>query len=284
MSLGPQLTRRRLLAAALVGGLGLMGRPALERLAIVVERTTVRVAPASRPLPELRLALLTDLHIGNWASHRLAERVVAMTNRLAPDLVLLGGDLVHDDVSTAELRATARALERLQAPLGRFAVLGNHDYEAGEERVQAAMEDAGLRVLRNEGLRLRLGERSLWLAGLDDCLVGRADLRPALRGARSGDLRLLLVHEPDYAANETVRPLLDSVALQLSGHSHGGQVRLPGIGALLYPDMGRLYPEGLQRVEGSPLQVYTSRGIGVTGPPVRLLCPPEISLLRLVAS
>ncbi|WP_374711992.1 metallophosphoesterase [Symbiobacterium terraclitae] len=173
--LAGRITRRQLLQAGLVGALGLLGWAGVERTMLRVERVAVRVAAPTGPFPPLQVALLTDLHVGHWATHRLAERGVARTNRLAPDLVLLGGDLMHDDISDGELRGTARTLAGLRAPLGAYAVLGNHDYGAGPARVQAALEDAGVFGLVNEGRRLPLGPGNLWLAGLDDCWEGRPD-------------------------------------------------------------------------------------------------------------
>jgi len=269
--------RRRFLQALTAAGMGgVLGWPVLGRYNLRLDEVDVTVAGLPPPLDGLRVALLTDIHVGMWAQPELAERAVTLANRARPHLAVLGGDLAHDDITDGELKALAAALARLQAPLGVFAVLGNHDYLAGAARVERALTDAGVPVLVNQG---RVVARGLYLAGLDDGWFGRPDLAAALRGAPRGGARLLAMHEPDYADQAAAQA--PSLGLQLSGHSHGGQIRLPGVGPLILPRMGVRYPLGLQKVDGADLQVYTSRGVGLTGPPVRLFCPPEVTLLRL---
>lgn len=270
-------TRRTFLLSMLGAGLAAASWGLAEPFVLRLEQRDVLLPDLPPSLDGLRVALITDTHIGNFAGPGLAERAGAMAAEARPDLLLLGGDLVHDWASDQTLAATARAFGRLRAPLGVFGVLGNHDYGAGAERVRAAMEEAGVPILVNEGRKLAEG---LWLAGVDDCLAGSPDLARAMQGAPPGGCRLLLAHEPDFA-DQAALQTGDALHLQFSGHSHGGQVRLPGVGPIVLPPMSDRYPAGLQRVPGRRLQVYTSRGVGVTGPPVRFLCPPEVSLLRL---
>lgn len=277
----PQSTRRGFLLGALAAALAMVGWPFLERFQLKLERVDVPIASLPEGLDGLTIGLITDVHVGHFAGAELAERVAALVHRVRPDLILFGGDLIHDDTPPAQVAAMARAFGTLSAPLGRYAVLGNHDYAAGEQRLIAALHDAGIPVLVNEGRRIEAGQEAIWLAGVDDFGVSFPDLRQAMRGARDERLRLLLVHEPDYADSADVAQYGQSIQLQLSGHSHGGQVRLPGIGPVHLPPYARRYPMGLQRAEGSDMWVYTSRGIGVSGPPIRLFCPPEVTLLRL---
>lgn len=274
-------SRRQFLKAMMAAGLGLAGWSLLERYTLRLEEVSV-VLPGLPPDADgLKIAFLTDIHVGNHAGPELAERAAALAARARPDLVLLGGDLIHDGTATSDLRAAAAALGRLHAPLGRYSILGNHDYAAGEGRIEAALADNGIHLLVNQGRRLRVRGHDLWLAGIDDCWNGRPSLQQALRQAPGGAARLLLVHEPDFA-DDAVRELgAEAPLLQLSGHSHGGQIRLPLVGAPYLPYMAQRYPIGLQRAEASAMQVYTSRGIGVTGPPARLFCPPEVTLLTL---
>lgn len=278
----PRTTRRRLLQGALTAAVAAaVGWPFVERYLLQVEQVDVPIASLPAALEGLTIGLITDVHVGHFAGAELAERVAAIMSRARPDLILLGGDLIHDDTPTDLIVATARAFGALSAPLGRYAVLGNHDYAAGAQRLVSALHDAGVPVLVNEGRRIQAGQEALWLAGVDDFGVSTPDLEQAMRGARGERLTLLLVHEPDYADSLQVQQYGQSIQLQLSGHSHGGQVRLPGIGPVHLPPYARRYPMGLQRAEGSDMWVYTSRGIGVSGPPVRFLCPPEVTLLRL---
>lgn len=247
-----------------------------------VERVRVAIPELPAALAGLRIALLTDIHVGHWAGVARVRRAVRLANEQEPDLAVLGGDLVNGRMALPRLARCAAAMGQLRARLGAVAVLGNHDYLAGADRVQEALVRAGVTVLRNRGMAVPVGDRVLWLAGLDDVRMGRPDPAAAFAGAPPGALRLALVHEPDYA--DTLARGPEPVHLQLSGHSHGGQVRLPVVGALVLPRLGRKYDMGLQRVAGSELLVYTSRGIGVTGPPFRFLCPPEVTLIELTGA
>ncbi|HRI56635.1 MAG TPA: metallophosphoesterase, partial [Anaerolineae bacterium] len=136
------------------------------------------------------------------------------------------------------------------------------------------LAEAGVTLLLNQAVRLET-DAPLWLAGLDDVWERKHDMAAALAGAPDDECKLLLVHEPDYA-DEAARYPVD---LQLSGHSHGGQINLPGYGRPVLPYLGRKYPAGLYQV--GPLALYTNRGIGVIAPPVRFNCPPEVTLLTL---
>ncbi len=155
-------------------------------------------------------------------------------------------------------------------------ILGNHDHWNGPEIVAHALDRHGLNVLRNQSLPLERGGQRIWIVGLDDVIAHANDLDKALEGIPSAETKIVAVHEPDFADEAAKYP----VDLQLSGHSHGGQVRIPFLGAPILPHLGRKYPVGLNRVRD--LQVYTNRGIGVISPPVRLNCPPEVTLITLV--
>jgi len=143
--------------------------------------------------------------------------------------------------------------------------------------VLTALKESGLPVLINSGLALNMGQQMLYLVGLDDGWMGHPDLSKALEQRRGKTPTILLVHEPDFADTFCAD---STVSLQLSGHSHGGQIRIPGVGALVLPPHGRKYDQGLYRVKD--MWVYTTRGIGVIGPPVRLNCRPEITEITLV--
>jgi predicted MPP superfamily phosphohydrolase len=268
-------TRRRvlrLLAGAATVGAGI---DALwwEPRRLVVEPVSFRFRDLPSELDGLRLAQLSDFHRSPWVRQGEIERAVAVTNTLAPDLVVLTGDYVSLRRRYAE--PCAAALSELRAPLGRFAVLGNHDHWLGPKRVAAALRQAGLTVLRNAAVPVARRGADLWLVGVDDAFVHRDDLSLALRGVPGAAFKVVLLHEPDLADMVSRYP----VQLQLSGHSHGGQVRLPGLGPILLPRMGRKYPMGRRQV--ARLQLYTSRGIGRIQPAVRFNCPPEVTLITL---
>ncbi|MFN8540592.1 MAG: hypothetical protein U0232_24320 [Thermomicrobiales bacterium] len=164
----------------------------------------------------------------------------------------------------------AALLGRLRAPLGVYAILGNHDYRPGGEALAAQLAAAGPVLLRNEAVRLGAPAGDpLWVIGLDDALRGRPDFVAASARVPAGEFALLLAHEPDIADQLNS----DRVGLQLSGHTHGGQVVLPGFGPPLLPALGRRYLRGLRHDSGHP--VYTSRGLGAVPPYLRLNCPPR---------
>ncbi len=172
----------------------------------------------------------------------------------------------------------APVLARLNARYGVFSVLGNHDHWKGATVVRRGLEESGLAILNNSGLTLSKGQERLYLAGLDDGWVGRSNLSQALEKQPQGVPTILLMHEPDFADTFSAD---GRISLQLSAHIHGGQVRLPGIGAPFLPRHGRKYDQGLYRVQD--MWLYTNRGIGVTNPPVRFNCRPEVTEIKLVA-
>jgi uncharacterized protein len=270
-----QWTRRRLLRA-LAGAAAIgLGADAVwwEPRRLVVERLTLFFPDLPPGLEGLRLAQLSDLHCSAVVGQEEIERAVAVTNTLAPELVVLTGDYISRGSRFVE--PCAAALAGLRAPLGRLAVLGNHDHWASAERVAGALREAGLNVLRNRAVPIQRGGADLWVVGVDDALVKQDLVAAGVAQAPTGAFKMALMHEPDLADEIARYP----VQLQLSGHSHGGQVRLPGVGALLLPVLGRKYPMGLRRV--GDLQLYTNRGIGRIRPAVRFHCPPEITLFTL---
>ena len=225
----------------------------------------------------LRVVQLGDLHLGPLVPPEHVRAAVDLALALRPDLIALTGDFVTS-ASRGELSALAAELSRLQAPLGVLGCLGNHDHWVDAAAVAGAVERAGVRLLKNASVIVERGGARLFIAGVDDVNVRKDDLGRALSGIPSDGPVLLLAHEPDFADEAAG----DSrVRAQLSGHSHGGQVKLPGVPRVL-PPLARKYPEGLYKVGG--LCLYTTRGVGVIGPGIRLNCPPEVTLLTLAAA
>jgi predicted MPP superfamily phosphohydrolase len=219
----------------------------------------------------LRILFLSDLHAGPFVSPRVLQATVERLLGVEPDLVLLGGDLTTASVSEFETHRAAFA--SMRAPLGVYGVLGNHDHYSGEpERLRELIEDAGIGVLHNRAVVLERGGQSLDLAGVDDLLMGRPDLAAALDGARSPVV--LLSHNPDLFFEAARR----GVALTLAGHTHGGQIRIPGLPVLVRQSRYRL-DQGRYRSGRSELVV--SRGLGAVGVPLRAACRPEGVLIRL---
>ncbi len=256
----------------------------------------------------LRLVALADLHCGS--AHMPLSRVneiVDITHALQPDLIVLLGDyitgrrrMVHE-ISPA---MWAKALGRLNAPLGVHVILGNHEYwddavvqrrGYGETVGQKALEDAGLPVLNNQALRLKKDGAPFWVAGLADQLAfkighdrqrgglyrGLDDLSGTLAQASDGAPVILLAHEPDIFASLPDTPHTANLALTLSGHTHGGQINILGWRPIIPSQFGSRFAHGRITEEGRDLIV--SAGLGTSGPPVRLGVPPEVVIVDLGA-
>ena len=242
----------------------------------VVEQVSVTLPRLPARLDGLRVAQLSDLHISQYTPQGDIGRAAALAMRQSPDLLVLTGDFIWREV-TQHAEKLVEPLRSLHAPLGVYAVLGNHDHWEGAALTAGVLAEAGVALLVNQAVRLDAAA-PLWLVGLDDVWERKHDMRAALAGAPDDDCKLLLVHEPDYA-DEAARYPVD---LQLSGHSHGGQINLPRVGRPVLPYLGQKYPAGLYQV--GQMSLYTNRGIGVIAPPVRFNCPPEVTVLTLRAA
>src|SRR5581483_1759793 len=251
--------------------------------ALNVEPTMLQVEHVEIPLRRLpgafegvTIAQLSDLHLGPYVTEDYIARAVQMTNALKPDAIVITGDLVNS--SWRYIQPCTEIISQLDAPLGVYAVLGNHDYWVGFLNLMLqSVKKTGITLLRNQTVPLTRGRSTLYLIGIDDLWLQLADLRAALERVPDNACKVALMHEPDFA-DIAAQAEID---LQLSGHSHGGQVRLPFLGALILPKYGEKYSMGLARV-GDFTQVYTTRGVGLLPPAVRFNCPPEITLLTLM--
>lgn len=276
-----KMTRRGFLRwlAMATGGVGAMGFGGwkyvwdVEPWWLALERVKVPIAGLPPALEGLTITQLSDLHWSQDVKEGHIARAVDMALEAQSDLIVLTGDYVTH--SASYITDCARELARLIAPHGVYAILGNHDHWTDARLVQAGLEAVGLPVLRNTNARIPVSNANLWLAGVDDVWERRADVDRALAGIPPGAVTVLLAHEPDYADQVSGR----GVALQLSGHSHGGQIRLPLLGAPVLPRWGRKYPYGLRRV--GDMWLYTNRGVGLIQPTVRLNCRPEVTVIQL---
>jgi uncharacterized protein len=263
-----------------------LGAGALAAYAFLIEprwvevtRTRIHLRNLPAPLEGLRIALLTDLHAGEGTPMSVIRRAARLAMRERPDVIAITGDLAADDAP--DFQGVLRALDCLRAPLGVYAVPGNHDHVIGIEQWQREMgEHPRIRALTNRSVVHEVGEARLCIAGVDDLSCGEPSLA-SLPSPDQRDVTILLAHDPDQA--ERAKRAFDSVDLVLSGHTHGGQIRLPLIGALRNPSAyGQLYEEGLRRRPWT--QVYVSRGIGTIHLPARFLCRPEVAILELTAA
>lgn len=240
----------------------------------VLERVEIPIKDLKPALEGFTIAQLSDIHLQPFTKPDLVRKAVEMSNAQDPDLVVLTGDYVwHDQEAVFEL---APILAGLNARHGVYSVLGNHDLWLDVEVTRTAFAEAGLPLLINQGLPITEGNGSFYLAGMDDGWSGQPDLSRALEDAPPSDPVVLLLHEPDLVNETSLDP---RIALQLSGHTHGGQVLLPGRPPIFTPHLGKEYSQGLFRVNDTWL--YTNRGLGVISVPLRMNCPPEVTLLTL---
>lgn len=254
-------------------------RRARRRHQIHVSHHTVELPRLSEEFSGLRLVQLSDIHHGLYMSLEEVDRTVEVANGLKPDLVALTGDFVTN--SPNYIAPVARALGRLHAPLGIYAVLGNHDHRVGADAIEAALSAHDITVLRNRHVAVRRNGCGVTVAGVDDLGYREHDLRLALLGANPDWPTILLCHNP------AVLPLAaaSGVDLVVAGHTHGGQVDLPRLRSFARA-RGMALPMRLRHGwdRACETQIYISRGIGTVVVPVRWRCPAEIPLLRLQAT
>lgn len=247
----------------------------IEAKGPVIEHVQVPIKNLKTGLEGFKIVYMSDLHLHPFTQIELIQEAVKLANSLNPDLIALTGDYVLRGADS--IFELAPVLASLNAKYGVFTILGNHDLWTNAEVVRTGLQTAGLPVLHNQGLAITAGRETIYLAGVDDGWSGAPDLNAALDKLPGGTPVILLAHEPDLADTFA---LDGRVSLQLSGHSHGGQVRLPGAGALILPYLGQKYDVGLNKVQ--ELWVYTTRGVGVIGPPIRINCPPEVTEITLI--
>ena len=278
----PHLTRRGFLvgAGAVAAGLTLYSSE-VARHEIDITHISIPIDALPDRFVGLRIAQLSDIHLDEYTEPLFLERIVRRVDELGADLVLLTGDFVTRGsltfaISHHAARRCAEILSTLKSE--RYAVLGNHDVSVSRTLVTSELEAHGIPVLRNTFTTLERGGDRLNICGTADPGTDIPDLNLALP-AFPGTVSILMAHAPDYADNVVRHPRGNLVSLMLSGHSHGGQVRLPVLGPMVLPPLGRKYVAGLYRFDR--MQLYVNRGIGTVGVPLRLNCPPEITVFTL---
>ena len=255
----------------LAGNLSKVAKYAIDEAnTLSLERVPVTLKRLPKKLDGFKIIHLSDTHHSPFTNLEHIARAVKIANRLKPDMFILTGDYVSHDAKY--IAPVAKVLGELNAEFGTYACLGNHDHWTDADLVTKCFRENGINMLINEGLRLEAREASFWLAGVDDHMVGKTDLPSALRGSYPDEMKLLLAHNP-IIFRQSVRYGVD---LTLSGHTHGGQIRVRDTEKNIIP---RRRKAGLHSRRNS--QIYITRGIGTVVLPVRYQCPPEISLLEL---
>jgi hypothetical protein len=259
----------------LAGNLSKLARYAIsEANSLSLEKIDVNLKRLPKKLDGFRIIHLSDIHHSPFTNLEHIIRTVKVANRLKPDMVILTGDYVSHE--TEYIAPVAEVLGNLKSEFGTYACLGNHDHWTDAELVTHLMRGEGINVLINEGFRFEARDVSFWIAGVDDHMASTVDLPSALRGSFPDEMKLLLAHNP-IILRQAARFGVDLV---LSGHTHGGQVKIREKKERILPR--RKLSSGLHQRKDT--QIYITRGIGTVVLPVRYQCPPEISLLELRSS
>ena len=281
-------TRRQFLyiGAAATAGIAALGSDGyFESYRLQLKKIEIPLRRLPHQFDGFTIVQLSDFHYEEEFSAIPIRRSVELVNSLHPDLVVFTGDFVTAPmfrfgrnaalVAANAVFPCAAVLSAIKAPMGSFAILGNHDAYSNPALVASGLRSHGIPLLKNSCVPIERDGARFWLAGIDDALEGQPDLGAAIKKIPRGEPIILLAHEPDFADEAA----LTTVDLQLSGHSHGGQIWIPGIGAPWLPSLARNYPRGLYKIENMVL--YTNIGIGTIRAPIRINCIPEVTHITL---
>ena len=272
-----QLLRRGITAASLTALAGTAYTTLVEPAWIEVTHVTLRLPRLAPAFCGYRVAQVSDIHLGDWMNVGRFRDVIRAVNGQAPDVIAITGDFV---TRRAEQQAgdLAIGLRQLRARDRVVAVLGNHDYWSNPRIIRDLLPASGVRELANDIWTIRRGDAQLHITGVDDIWEERDRLDLVLDGLPRDGAAVLLAHEPDFAETSAASGRFD---LQISGHSHGGQIVAPIVGPLHVPYLSRKYPIG--RYQVGEMIHYTNRGVGMVRPYVRFNCRPEITIFHLHA-
>jgi predicted MPP superfamily phosphohydrolase len=279
--------RRRFLKTGFLGAAGLaVYSGEVERHWLEVTEIQIKLPNLPDGFDGVRIAHLSDIHMDEFTEHFFLRYVVEKVNSLHPDVVLLTGDYCSvgpfgQDAAVDAAWQCGNILKDLECE-ERYAVLGNHDAYVGSNEVSEALTYNNIVMLNNAYLPLERNGGRLWLAGLMDPVTGGAKpelAAPPIIRAKPNEPIVLMCHAPDYVDDLLPYTVGKAIDLVLSGHTHGGQVRLPFFGPLTLPSMGQKYVEGLFKL--GRMQLYVTRGIGTVGVPFRFDCPPELTMITL---
>ncbi|AGK52887.1 metallophosphoesterase [Bacillus sp. 1NLA3E] len=230
-----------------------------------------------------KIVQFSDTHLGFQYNLNQLEKLISKIDAIAPDIIFFTGDLMDAPNQYEHQSKITPLLSSLKAPLGKFCVYGNHDHGGyGSDIFQSIMSQSGFTILQNDYRAVKLLDGSLiYIIGLDDAMLGKPNLEQALADIPDYSYKILLSHAPDLAD----QALSYGIELQLSGHSHGGQIKIPFFGALVTPPFAEKYTEGFYEIknQSQKLTLYVNRGIGTTRLPFRFLSHPELTIFQLAA-
>lgn len=243
-----------------------------------VNRYTYKSPIIPKSFNGVKILQFSDTHIGHYYDIDKFKTLIKKINKEEPDLVFFTGDLIDSPDQYKEGDSLVPLLSSIQAPLGKFAIYGNHDHGGyGTETYKKIMELSGFSLLMNSYSAIQILGEQIYVAGLDDYMLGRPDFEETLRDIPSDTFTIFLAHEPDVAKVSQSYP----VHLQLSGHSHGGQIKIPFLGPIVTPPYATEYIEGFYEIGQVPLTLYVNKGLGTTRVPFRFLSKPEITIFTL---
>ena len=252
---------------------------------IEITKLTLKLPRLGQEFKGLRLVQISDFHLGQWINKERLDHIIETAAGLAPDYFILTGDYLEylpygrpNVLATYEedFNTISKSFLNLSGLCPTFAILGNHDHKINARWVEDSLSKAGVEVLRNSFKTIHRGASELHFAAVDDVHERMDKLDQVMAAIPENGAAILLVHEPDFADVSAATGRFD---LQISGHTHGGQIVLPLIGPPLLPEMGRKYPSGLYNIKD--MLLYTNRGIGVTTINARFNCRPEITVFTL---
>jgi uncharacterized protein len=225
----------------------------------------------------IKIVQFSDTHLGHYYDLNRLEHVVRKINELNPDIVFFTGDLIDEPNKYPNTKQVVPILAKIKAPLGKFCIYGNHDHGGyGTDIYLDIMSKADFKTLVNEHVIVELLDKSkIAVAGLDDMMLGKPDFAAMIRNIPPNTYTIALLHEPDGANMTAAFP----VHLQLSGHSHGGQIQIPLLGPLVTPPLATHYYEGFYKI--NHLTLYVNRGLGTTRMPFRFFSVPELTVFTL---
>ncbi|MCM3667576.1 metallophosphoesterase [Mesobacillus maritimus] len=227
-----------------------------------------------------RIIQFSDTHLGFHYNLAQFQKLIKKINDLQPDLIVFTGDLLDHPTEFNQVSDVTKILSNLNSRYGKFAVYGNHDHGGyGTDIYKEIIINSGFTLLVNDSKPITLPNgNSIYLLGIDDAMLGQPDIKAALQNTEEQSYKILLSHAPDLAETTSLYP----IQLQLSGHSHGGQIQLPFYGPVVTPPFGEKYPEGFYLLgTHNELTLYVNRGIGTTRLPFRMFSKPELTLFTL---
>jgi uncharacterized protein len=283
-----QITRRTFIKRAVgtvltAAGLGTGGyfyAREVEPRMLDITRHTIKNAVLPSGFDGVRIIQFSDTHIGFQYKMEQLEQLISQINDLNPDMIVFTGDLLDDPRHFTQKNKLISMLSNLDAPLGKYAVYGNHDHGGyGSDLYKQIMEQSGFSLLLNTSANIKLLDgSSIWIAGIDDAMLGKPDLNASMDNIPSNSYTILLSHAPDKADEAADH----QIQLQLSGHSHGGQIQIPFYGPLVTPPFAENYVEGFYTAgRNNSLTLYVNRGLGTTRLPFRFLSQPELAIFTL---